>query len=213
MTQTIFASLSRIQKNLRAPKNQRNSFGNYNYRSCEDILEGLKRCESFQGLSIIITDEIVQVGERYYVKATATLHNDTESVSNTAYARESEDKKGMDSSQVTGATSSYARKYALNGLFAIDDVRDADTQDNRASGTEEKKESEAHTSAPVSAIKCETCGAPAQMREGVSKKSGKPYKAVFCSSQDATHTKWINETVEDLPVRDVNDDPYGGFTG
>lgn len=139
MTQTIFASLSKIQQELQAPKNQRNSFGNYNYRSCEDILEGLKKCESFQGLSIIITDEIVQVGERYYVKATATLHNDTESVSNTAYARESEDKKGMDSSQVTGATSSYARKYALNGLFAIDDVKDADTQDNRE-GTHTEKE-------------------------------------------------------------------------
>lgn len=105
-------------------------------------------------------------------------------------------------------TSAVGRALGFAGYGAIESIASADEVI-----VAQKKEAEAHTSSPVSAIKCEICGAPAQMREGVSKKSGKPYKAVFCSSQDATHTKWINETVEDLPVRDVNDDPYGGFTG
>lgn len=130
---SIYAKLSVIQLNLIAPKNQYNSFGKYNYRSCEDILEGLKPCLQETKTAVTVNDEIVQIGDRYYVKATATLFDceSGESVSNTAYAREEESKKGMDASQVTGATSSYARKYALNGLFCIDDVKDADTRDNR----------------------------------------------------------------------------------
>lgn len=130
---SIYAKLSVIQLNLIAPKNQYNSFGKYNYRSCEDILEGLKPCLQETKTAVTVNDEIVQIGDRYYVKATATLFDceTGESVSNTAYAREEESKKGMDASQVTGATSSYARKYALNGLFCIDDVKDADTRDNR----------------------------------------------------------------------------------
>ena len=130
---SIYAKLNFIQLNLIAPKNQYNSFGKYNYRSCEDILEGLKPCLQETKTAVTVNDEIVQIGDRYYVKATATLFDceTGESVSNTAYAREEESKKGMDSSQVTGATSSYARKYALNGLFCIDDVKDADTRDNR----------------------------------------------------------------------------------
>lgn len=125
---TIYEKLSQIQRELKAPKNQRNNFGNYNYRSCEDILEGVKpHLEEFY---LTINDEIVQVGERYYIKATATLSNGSESICNSAFAREPENKKGMDESQVTGASSSYARKYALNGLFAIDDTKDADSMDN-----------------------------------------------------------------------------------
>ena len=141
---SIYAKLSFIQQQLIAPKNQYNSFGKYNYRSCEDILEGLKPCMKETGTAVTVTDEIVQIGDRYYVKATATLFdNETgECVFNTAYAREDDGKKGMDVSQVTGATSSYARKYALNGLFCIDDVKDADSRDNRQKEAEEQQQAE-----------------------------------------------------------------------
>lgn len=123
-----------LQAELRAPKNQRNNFGKYNYRSCEDILEAVKPLLHKYGLVLNITDDIVQRGERFYVKATATLMDaHTESIktilSSSAYAREEEEKKGMDSSQLTGSTSSYARKYALNGLLLIDDAKDADTEE------------------------------------------------------------------------------------
>ena len=122
-----------IQSMLKAPKGQYNSFGKYNYRSCEDILEGVKPLLSEQELILTIEDSIEMIGDRYYVKATATITDGTNSISTSAYARESLDKKGMDASQVTGATSSYARKYALNGLLAIDDTKDADTMDNSKS--------------------------------------------------------------------------------
>ena len=144
---SIYAKLSVIQLTLIAPKNQYNSFGKYNYRSCEDILEGLKPCLQETKTAVTVNDEIVQIGDRYYVKATATLFDceSGESVSNTAYAREEESKKGMDASQVTGATSSYARKYALNGLFCIDDVKDADTRDNRQEEAKKQKQDEEET--------------------------------------------------------------------
>ncbi len=120
--------LNHIQQTLKAPKGQTNAFGKYKYRSCEDILEAVK---PLLGKStLVISDEIVMLGDRFYVKATATLSDGKQVVHNTAYARESEEKKGMDASQITGATSSYARKYALNGLFLIDDTKDADTMDN-----------------------------------------------------------------------------------
>ena len=124
--------LNKIQTELHAPKNQYNSFGKYKYRSLEDIFEGLKPLLKEHGCSVTVSDDIVLVGDRFYVKATATLFDSDgkEVASNTGFARESDQKKGMDSSQVTGATSSYARKYALNGLFAIDDVKDADSMDN-----------------------------------------------------------------------------------
>jgi hypothetical protein len=141
---SIYEKLSVIQQELIAPKNQYNSFGKYNYRSCEDILEGLKPCLKEVKAAVTVSDEIIHIGDRYYIKATATLHDaeSNQSVSNTAYAREDEGKKGMDVSQVTGATSSYARKYALNGLFCIDDVKDADTRDNRQKEAEEQKKAE-----------------------------------------------------------------------
>lgn len=125
---TILKRLNEIQQKLSAPKNQKNTFGNYNYRSAEDILEAVKPL--LGDAVLVINDEMVNIGERYYVKATVTLRLGVERVSATAYARESESKKGMDESQITGATSSYARKYALNALFAIDDTKDADTMDN-----------------------------------------------------------------------------------
>ena len=120
-----------IQNELKAPKGQFNSFGRYKYRSCEDILEAVKPLLHKYSCSLNISDEVVMVGDRFYIKATATLRKDTGEVvsSSVAYAREDEAKKGMDGAQVTGAASSYARKYALNGLFCIDDTKDADTDE------------------------------------------------------------------------------------
>ena len=133
----IYKKLSRIQCELVATKGQYNSFGKYSYRSCEDILEAVKPLLDKYDVAIVIKDDIVLVGDRFYVKATATLiDSDTgETVETSAFARESADKKGMDSSQVTGATSSYARKYALNGLFAIDDNKDADATNTHGKDT------------------------------------------------------------------------------
>lgn len=134
--------LLNIQSKLNAPKNQVNSFGGFNYRSAEDILEAVKPLLKREGCILLLSDEVVNIGERYYVKATATLQKDDKEISVTAYARESAEKKGMDSSQVTGSTSSYARKYALNGLFAIDDGKDADSDDNRELGKKKKVKDE-----------------------------------------------------------------------
>lgn len=116
---------------MKAPKNLTNKFGGYQYRNAEGILEAFKPYEKELNVALVVADEIVNIGERYYVKATATFFDieSGESISNTAYARESENKKGMDESQITGATSSYARKYALNGLFLLDDTKDADTDE------------------------------------------------------------------------------------
>lgn len=128
---SIYSKLLSIQNELKAPKNQYNKFGNYNYRSCEDILEAIKPLCLKYGAVVLIDDYVAQIGERFYVKAKASLIDiyTQEEVYACAYARESENKKGMDSAQVTGATSSYARKYALNGLFCIDDTKDVDTQE------------------------------------------------------------------------------------
>lgn len=125
---SIYEKLMKIQGSLKAPKGQYNGFGKYKYRSCEDILEALKPLLVEYKALVTINDRLVQIGERYYVEACATLIDveDGANVSVMAYAREAESKKGMDESQVTGATSSYARKYALNGLFAIDDNKDMD---------------------------------------------------------------------------------------
>ena len=133
----INAKLLKVQAKLKAPKNQYNSFGKYKYRNCEDILEAVKPLLDEQGLTLTLSDYIVAVLEtnRTYVKAVATLTDGKDTLEVCAYAREAETKKGMDDSQVTGATSSYARKYALNGLFLIDDTKDADSMDNTASAT------------------------------------------------------------------------------
>lgn len=129
-----------IQHKLKAPKGQYNSFGKYNYRSCEDILEGVKPLLKKYNLALLINDEVVQIGERYYVKATAKITDGREFVIATAYAREPDTKKGMDESQITGATSSYARKYALNALLCIDDTKDADTMDNSKKPVQQTQE-------------------------------------------------------------------------
>lgn len=138
----IYEKLINIQKELKAPKNNYNDFGNYNYRSCEDILESVKPiCFEYRAV-LILSDDILNVGQSNYVEATAILiniDNPVEMVSNKAEARESIDKKGMDDSQITGTASSYARKYALNGLFNIDDTKDADTNEYHNQITGNKK--------------------------------------------------------------------------
>lgn len=130
----IFAALMAVQAELKAPKNQHNSFGKYDYRSAEDIIEAVKPLLKENGLFLNMSDEVVLVGDRYYIKATVKVVDVVtgESVQTSALAREAAQKKGMDESQVTGTASSYARKYALNGLFAIDDNRDADTNEYAA---------------------------------------------------------------------------------
>lgn len=129
----IYEKLLKTQMELKCSKNQYNSFGNYNYRSCEDILESIKPILEKNKLSMQIYDELQWIGDRYYIKATVRLLDieDNSTMENTAYARESDDKKGMSAEQVSGSCSSYARKYALNGLFLIDDTKDADTNEYR----------------------------------------------------------------------------------
>lgn len=122
-------SMIAIQKQLKAPKGQYNSFGKYKYRSAEDILEAVKPHLAEYGVLLMLSDDVVMIGERIYIKATATVCKGEEKMCNTAYAREDDTKKGMDGSQITGTASSYARKYALNGLFLIDDTKDADTDE------------------------------------------------------------------------------------
>ena len=137
----INVKLMNIQQELKAPKGQYNDFGKYAYRSCEDILEAVKPLLKKEKAVLTISDELQYIGNRYYIKATATLI-DTESeaiISNSAYAREEETKKGMDGSQITGASSSYARKYALNGLFGIDDNKDSDTTNIQSKEEKEDK--------------------------------------------------------------------------
>lgn len=133
----IHEKLQQVQSDLKAPKNQYNKFGGYNYRNCEDIQEAVKPLLKAVKAALVVGDELVLIGDRYYIKATARFIDceSGETVENTAYAREEQEKKGMDVSQVTGSTSSYARKYALNGLFCIDDVKDADNQNNASGGT------------------------------------------------------------------------------
>lgn len=127
---TIHQKLIAIQTELKAPKSQFNKFGGYNYRNCEDILEAVKPLCAKHDVVPLLSDEIVMIGERYYVKGIAKITDGKDEIVTTAFARESVDKKGMDESQITGSASSYARKYALNGLFCIDDTKDADFMDN-----------------------------------------------------------------------------------
>ena len=147
----ILKKISIIQQELKAPKGQYNNYGGYKYRSCEDILEAVKPLLKANKCILSIEDELTNIGDRYYIKATVTLidlegldGSSTSVYTNTAYAREEETKKGMDASQITGTASSYARKYALNGLFLIDDTKDADTDEHaKQTGAEPKAEKKA----------------------------------------------------------------------
>lgn len=167
---SIYEKLLSIQTELKAPKSQYNKFGGYNYRNCEDILEALKPLLKQHNATVLLTDEIENIGDRFYVRANATfidIENGAK-ITVSALAREELSKKGMDSSQVTGSTSSYARKYALNGLFCIDDTKDADMLNNSKEYTAPPKAQKQPTK-PVqppkqasNAIICPVCGKPVQ---------------------------------------------------
>jgi hypothetical protein len=167
---SIYEKLLSIQTELKVPKSQYNKFGGYNYRNCEDILETLKPLLKQHNATVLLTDEIENIGDRFYVRVNATFIDieSGEKVTVSALAREDLSKKGMDSSQVTGSTSSYARKYALNGLFCIDDNRDADTLNNSKEYTAPPKAQKQPTK-PVqppkqasNVIICPVCGKPVQ---------------------------------------------------
>lgn len=130
---SVYEKLMKVQAELKAPKGQYNSFGKYKYRSCEDILEAVKPLNAKHGVVLTVGDEVVEISNRFYVKATAVFVDieSGEKIINTALAREDDSKKGMDGSQITGTASSYARKYCLNGLYCIDDTKDADTDEYR----------------------------------------------------------------------------------
>lgn len=171
--------LGAVQKILKAPKNQYNSFGKYAYRSCEDILEAAKPLCVEHGMTLNITDHVEEVGGRIYVKSIATVldNESTDCINAIGWAREPADKKGMDDSQITGAASSYARKYALNGLFCIDDTKDADATNTHDKGTKtatavKEKAQAAGIGEPAKEYKCEECGKPYTDVKG---KDGKVY--------------------------------------
>lgn len=179
----IYAKLATIQAELKAPKSQYNKFGGYSYRKAEDILEAVKPLLKEAGCILTCDDQLLQVGSRYYIKSTATITciEDGSTFSTTAYAREEEEKKGMDGSQVTGASSSYARKYALNGLLCIDDNQDSDTT-NQGDGTAKPKPTP--KTAPKPAPKVE---APAP--KGVADLSAEAYAAWVKAAGDGITTK------------------------
>lgn len=166
----IYEKLMKVQSELKAPKNQRNNFGGYNYRSCEDILEAVKPILKENGLTLTIKDDIVNIGTRYYIVAIAELIDIErgDKITTQAQARESETKKGMDDSQITGTASSYARKYCLNGLFLIDDTKDADTDEYKKLTEEITKISKPMVTALTEAIRNKkyTSG---QVKEALSK--------------------------------------------
>lgn len=173
----VYEKLLAVQNELKAPKSQYNSFGKYAYRSAEDIVEAAKPLCKERGLLLTLSDTVELVGEKCYIKATAKIVDTAEPSSTievSAYAREPIDKKGMDGSQITGAASSYARKYALNGLFAIDDTKDADTTNDGQSGTAKASKSAAKT-ATKSAPPTEKCYCPQCKKEifSTADKSGK----------------------------------------
>ena len=144
MKMTIYEKLSAVQQELKAPKNRRNTFGKYNYRSCEDILEAVKPILAKHKATILITDDISEVGGKVYIQATVRfvdLEERGDMITVNAFARESVDKKGMDDAQITGTSSSYARKYALNGLFLIDDVKDPDSDEYKEETDQKNKAS------------------------------------------------------------------------
>ena len=194
--------LSEIQAELKAPKGQYNEFGKYSYRSCEDILEAVKPLLAKRQLVLTITDELTMIGNRYYVKATARIEDELNygnAVSVSAYAREAESKKGMDESQITGSASSYARKYALNGLLLIDDTRDADTRDNKEDKPAPKAE-ELASDLPDTEVNnaedyaCSDCNA--ELKQGVFQYSLNHYGRPLCFSCQKKHPKTKKEVAE-----------------
>lgn len=209
----ITEKLIQVQGALKAPKNKYNTFGKYHYRAAEDILEAAKPLLREAGLLLTLSDEIMQVGDRIYVKAVATLL-DTESggkLTNTAYARESQEKKGMDDSQVTGTASSYARKYALNGLFLIDDTKDADTNEyreeatNRANGQAKPQNATQSHTAPSQ----QATGQPPRVSTLSEKQIARAYKKgeVAGQSKESIH-QWIKTKYGVEDIKNLNRQQY-----
>lgn len=159
---TLKQKLMKVQTELKAPKNLYNSFGKYNYRNAEGILEALKPLEAKYNFFTILHDEIISVGDRIYVKSTASIHDceSDEMFGSVAVAREASEKKGMDDAQVTGATSSYARKYALNGLFLLDDTKDVDTEEYQSAPAKKQTKRETKTETTPAVLICENCKKP-----------------------------------------------------
>ena len=184
---TIYEKLGAIQQALNAPKSQFNSFGNYKYRSCEDVLGAVKPLLSEYKCVLLLKDDLDSNGSRIYIKATATIvdcDKPEDSVTVTAFAREEETKKGMDASQVTGAASSYARKYALNGLFCIDDNKDSDYTNKGAQGDENPAERKPEQQ-KVSGAVCHDCGEP--IPGNVLKWSTEKYGMPLCRNCQKLH--------------------------
>lgn len=203
--------LMEIQTELKAPKNQYNSFGKYAFRSCEDILEAVKPLLKEHHCALTLNDKVVMIGARYYVEATATLHhfsddNKTETISVTASAREEDEKKGMDGSQITGASSSYARKYALNGLFAIDDNKDSDKTNKSKKG----KNNAATTTDGVPV--CTECGKPITASNGKSPEwianyTEQKYGKVLCA--ECSKKKQVYKSKTSAAAADLGDELGG----
>lgn len=170
MKREFIGKIAKVQKELKAPKSKYNSFGGYYYRSTEDILEAAKPLLAAEGLVLTVSDELINVGDRYYVKATARITDGEDVFEVSASAREQVTKKGMDESQITGSASTYARKYALNGLFCIDDTKDADTEEQ---ANESKKRSEKE------AVFCVECGQ--KLKAKIQTKSGELTAAEFAA--------------------------------
>jgi hypothetical protein len=184
---SIHEKLVRIQSALNCPKSQKNMFGNYNYRSCEDIIEAAKPLCHAEGLVLIISDEIGNIGNHNYIEATATISDGEKDIWTKGIAREAENRKGMDDSQITGATSSYARKYALNGLFAIDDTKDADTNEHKE---QEKKEPQRNWIAEIKTAS--TVDELKSLYEEAMKKTEGKEKAEITREKDKQKTKLID---------------------
>lgn len=180
---TVEQRLMAVQNELKAPKNQYNKFGNYRYRSCEDILSAAKPLCVANGLLLTLTDEVVIVSHRIYIKAIAKVSDGTQFIETVAYAREDETKKGMDGSQVTGAASSYARKYALNGLFCIDDTKDADATNTHGKDVPAQQTNQA---AERKAMLLQDING-AQSRETLT--------ATWQQNQDLQHEAWFSQAV------------------
>ena len=163
-TQNLTQKLLNVQRDLKAPKGQFNNFGKYKYRSAEDILEAVKPLNAREGILLTISDEPMFIGDWHYIKATASITDGKDTHIVTAFARESQAKKGMDDSQITGTASSYARKYALNGLYLIDDTKDADTDEYRNQGNKAPT-SKSATQAEIGNIKKEVIAFSNLMKE------------------------------------------------
>lgn len=201
---TLQQKLIEIQAELKAPKSQYNKFGGYNYRNCEDILEAVKPLCAKHEIVPLLSDEIVMIGDRFYIKATAKVTDGKDEIATTAYARESKDKKGMDESQITGSASSYARKYALNGLFCIDDTKDADFMDNSQNSksqqqpkTQPAKETQVKGYNEFLKIQKEKNVPPVEITKFVAAEFKKPRVGMLDEFEMVAALKWIKSYGQD----------------